>query len=337
MQQYSLRIKSYRTFPKNDNFLSDVAKYRWDKIKTFEMLRNEGVSVEVALAAIKVKKATLYRWRAALHEHGPRGLEPGSRRPKQLRKSHWSKALEQQVLALRRQFPMWGKKTLTTLLKRDYGQDVSESTVGRILTHLIRLDKVKPVRFYYGHAKAKRCRLFNKHAKRLLKGMKAKAPGELIQIDHMSVSVAPGFNIKHFEAVCPVTKIVIAEAYTSAGSLSAKRFLELLIKKIPFPIKSIQVDGGSEFMKDFESACETREIELYVIPPRTPELNGNVERANRTLRYEFYQFYQGIPELEPLKRALRDYLRLYNHFRPHQALKQATPVDYYRQHYLEAA
>ena len=90
-------------------------------------------------------------------------------------------------------------------------------------------------------------------------------------------------------------------------------------------------------MKNFEDACNAYGIELFVIPPRTPELNGNVERANRTLRYEFYQFYQGIPELEELRRALKDYLRLYNHFRPHQALKQETPVSYYQQHYLEVA
>jgi putative transposase len=337
MQQYSLRVKSYRSFPKNDNFLSEIAKYRLDKIQTFEMLRAEGVSVEVVLAAIKLKKATLYRWRSALQKHGPRGLEPESKRPKQLRKIQWSRGLEQQVLSLRRQFPMWGKKTLCTLLKRDYGQEVSESTVGRILAHLIKLDKIKPVRFYYGHVKAKRCRVFNKHAKRLIKGMKAQAPGELIQIDHMSVSVAPGFSVKHFEAACPVTKMVMAQAYSRAGALNAKKFLELLIRKLPFPIQSIQVDGGSEFMSNFEDACKEYGIALYVIPPRTPELNGNVERANRTLRYEFYQFYKGIPELGELREALKDYLRLYNHFRPHQALKQETPVSYYQQYYLGAA
>jgi len=337
MQQYSLRIKSYRNFPKNDNPLSEIAKYRLDKIQIFEMLMSEGVSVSIALMAIKVKKPTLYRWRAALKDNGPRGLEPDSKRPKNLRRPKWSKALEQQILALRRKFPMWGKKTLTTLLQRDYDHDVSESTVGRILTKLIKLNKIRPVSFYYGHAKAKRCRVFNKHAKRLIKGMKAKAPGELIQIDHMSVSVSAGFNVKHFEAVCPITKIVIAEAYGAAGSLNAKRFLEFLIKKLPFPIKSIQVDGGSEFMKNFEDACKEYGIELFVIPPRTPELNGHVERANRTLRYEFYQFYQGIPELGELRKSLKDYLRLYNHFRPHQALKQETPVSYYQQHYLEVA
>ena len=73
MQQYSLRIKSYRNFPKNDNPLSEIAKYRLDKIQTFEMLRAEGLSIEVSLVAIKLKKATLYRWRAALKKYGPRG------------------------------------------------------------------------------------------------------------------------------------------------------------------------------------------------------------------------------------------------------------------------
>lgn len=54
--------------------------------------------------------------------------------------------------------------------------------------------------------------------------MKAKAPGELIQIDHMSVSVAPGFSVKHFEAAYSVTKMVIAQAYSRAGALNAKNF-----------------------------------------------------------------------------------------------------------------
>ena len=61
MQQYSLRIKSYRNFPKNDNPLSEIAKYRLDKIQTFEMLRAEGLSIEITLVAIKIRMAILYR------------------------------------------------------------------------------------------------------------------------------------------------------------------------------------------------------------------------------------------------------------------------------------
>src|SRR5918993_370382 len=50
----------------------------------------------------------------------------------------------------------------------------------------------------------------------------------------------------------------------------------------------IQVDSGSEFMAEFEAACQTRAIRLFVLPPRSPKLNGCVERTNRTWRDEFY-------------------------------------------------
>ena len=52
MQQYSLRMKSYRSFPKNDNSLSQVARFRQEKIKAFKLLQSEGVSVETALTVV---------------------------------------------------------------------------------------------------------------------------------------------------------------------------------------------------------------------------------------------------------------------------------------------
>ncbi len=56
----------------------------------------------------------------------------------------------------------------------------------------------------------------------------------------------------------------------------------------PYKILSIQVDGGSEFMADFETACEQMKIPLIVLPPARPKYNGGVERGNRTFREEFY-------------------------------------------------
>ncbi len=58
---------------------------------------------------------------------------------------------------------------------------------------------------------------------------------------------------------------------------------------MPFKIKAIQVDGGSEFMAQFEEACQQRRIRLFVLPPRSPKLNGSVERAQRTHTEEFYE------------------------------------------------
>jgi transposase len=337
MQIKSLRLKSYRSWKVDDTPVSQTAKERYKKLQLIWQLREEGCSERLALEAIEASRATFYRWQADYRRQGIVGLEPKSSATKQARQPQWSRQLEQQVLHWRKRFPLWGKKTLTTLFNRERGLNVSESTIGRIIQKLIRLGKIKPVAFYLGKVKTKRRRIFNQHAKRWKKGMKAHQPGHLVQVDHMTVNIGPGMTIKHFEAICPVTKITVAQTYWNASSQTATQFLAFIQRRFPFAIQSLQVDGGSEFRKDFEAACQTHKIALFVLPPRSPELNGCVERCNRTLRYEFYQLYDGMLNLKSIRLALAGYLKVYNTFRPHQALKQATPMAYYQQHFQEAA
>ena len=173
---------------------------------------------------------------------------------------------------------------------------LSESTVGRIVARLVRLGRVEPVSFYYGQVKPKRRRTFTHHAKRWRYGMKAKAPGELMQADHMSVSFTEGACVKEFKATCPVSKWSGLQVYSRATSRNAKRFLAYLKAQAPFPIRSLQVDGGSEFRDEFEQACQASGIPLYVLPPKKPEYNGCVERANGTSRYEFYPYRRGAAD-----------------------------------------
>jgi len=74
-----------------------------------------------------------------------------------------------------------------------------------------------------------------------------------------------------------------------ATSLAAAHFLDALVDRMPFPIAALQVDGGSEFAAEFETACQQRNLPLFVLPPRSPKLNGQVERSHRTHHEEFYQ------------------------------------------------
>lgn len=336
MQIKSLRIKSYRSWRVDDRPMDETGQKRYQKISLYRQLRQEGCSEKSALQAIGVSRASCYRWQKAYQEDGVYGLRARSYTPHRQRQSTWDKHVEQQVLHLRLQFPLWGKKTLHTLLKRDRGINVSESTVGRILKKLMDQGKVKAVRFYYDRLKPKRSRAFNRHAKRWSKGMKAREIGELVQIDHMSVSIWPGQCVKHFEATCPLSKITVSQVYLNASSKTAAEFLAYVKKQLPFTLKSIQVDGGSEFRQEFEHACEQAQIPLYVLPPKSPELNGCVERCNRTLRYEFYRLYDGLCDYHHLRNSLGDYMKIYNTYRPHQALQQATPYAYYQHHFLEA-
>ncbi|MBU0618664.1 integrase core domain-containing protein, partial [Patescibacteria group bacterium] len=88
--------------------------------------------------------------------------------------------------------------------------------------------------------------------------------------------------------------------------------------------------GGSEFKKYFEQECKKRDIPLFVLPPRSPKLNGCVERANRTHREEFYEVNEVELSLIEHNKQLEEWQYIYNHIRPHQALDYLTPHEYYQ-------
>ena len=213
----------------------------------------------------------------------------------------------QAVLPLRQRYPVWGKRKLWKILVCDQHLDVSDSTVGRILRTLLAKGQIKPASCYYGRLKPGRQRQFTHPAKRWRYGMRARQPGELIQIDHMSVGMPAGFSLKEFKAACPVTGLVVLKVYSRATSRNAAHFLKYLITQLPFTLRWIPVDGGSEFRDKFEQACKDLGINLYVLPPRKPKWNGCVERANGPGRYEFYPFYQGSLTVAAVNRELADY------------------------------
>ena len=234
--------------------------------------------------------------------------------------------------APRRQHPSYGKAKLTVLLARDHGIPLSESTVGRILTDLMRRGLV--VR-YADATRIVRKRKFTGHVRRWAYNLRPTAPGEMLQIDHMTVNKHT-YRLKHFQAWDPVTKYTHAEVYSDATSANAARFLDGLQQALPFPVSSIQVDGGSEFMKDFEAACQAKGIPLYVLPPKRPQYNGGVERMNRTMRDDLYARKDLLAnDMADFRDAVRKATHTYNHYRPHQSLDNLTPAQYFAQ--LQAA
>ncbi len=117
--------------------------------------------------------------------------------------------------------------------------------------------------------------------------------------------------------------------YSHAKASSAKRFLGELIDKTPFTIKPIQVDGGSEFMAEFEQACEDVNIPLIVLPPSRPTYNGGVERGNPTFKEEFYYKRDLLADsIGAMRFELRKAVEKYNTYRPHHALAGLTPMAY---------
>ena len=68
-------------------------------------------------------------------------------------------------------------------------------------------------------------------------------------------------------------------------------------------------------------------IALFVLPPRSPRLNGKVERAHRTHQEEFYDLVDVPDDLAAHNTLLRAHEAVYNGVRPHQALGYLTPNE----------
>ena len=301
-------------------------RLRW--VRCWQTLRQQGLSASAAAEVLGLPRSTLYRWDRALREEGPAGLRSKSRRPRRVRSPTWSPELAQAVLELRERFPRWGKDKLAVLLRRG-GWSVSTSMVGRILTRLKARGVLRePPRHGVSAHRRPRPRPY---AVRKPREYRAREPGDIVQVDTLDVRPLPGVVLKHFTARDVVSRWDVIEVHTRATSRLAAQFLGSMRRRFPFSIKAIQVDGGSEFQAAFESACRDLGIRLFVLPPRSPKLNGHVERAQRTHTEESYELYDGELEMVPLNRALLEWERVYDTFRPHHSLDGRTPAEYLEQ------
>lgn len=271
-----------------------------------------------------IARSTFYRWQRRYDPRRLAFLEDRPSRPKRCRRPSWTVAQVVAVHQVRDRHPRWGKDKLAVVLRRE-GIRLSVSMVGRILADLKRRGVLQ-------EPKSPRVRPHSRHARpyavRKPKEHPQTAPGDLIQLDTMHLTPLPGLERRHFTAVDVVSRWSVTGVRATATAGTARDFLEELLIRMPFPVKAIQVDGGSEFMADFEAACQELSLPLFVLPPRSPKLNGHVERANRTHRAEFWEFYDGDLELPPLQTALRAWEETYNHLRPHHALGYRTPAEH---------
>lgn len=325
MQMKSLGLPRSRYLERAAIDLSQKARLR---LRWFDYYRAHGNKAALTCRYFGISRQTFYRWKRRYDPHLLASLEDGSHRPHRRRQPTWSGELAERLLRLRQQYPRWGKDKLGVLLGRE-GRRVSTSMVGRILTHLEKRGLlVEPLR---GGWRVRRPRPPRPWATRKPRDYTVEQPGDLVEVDTMDLRPVPGLVLKQFTARDVVSRWDVVEVRRRATSRAAASFLETLQERMPFPIRAIQVDGGSEFAALFEQACQQRGLRLLVLPPRSPKLNGHVERANRTHTEEFYEVTPCSLQIAQLNQELQDWERTYNTIRPHQALGYRTPQEFLTQ------
>ena len=295
-----------------------------------EMLKNKSPKAEI-LEKAGISRATFYRWKKNYKCCGITGLKELSRRPHRTReKSALTSDAMEAIKQARLGHPMYGKAKIRAVLSKA-GIMLSESSIGRALSHFMRRGAVEPVNALKCRKERKIIRQFtHTNAKRIPKGHKSP-----MQLDHTIIGTPGGRAFRVFAAYDRESRICLFRAYSAASSGNAARFMEYVLKSCPRSVKEIQTDGGSEFMGEFDEFNREHGITHYVLPPRSPEMNGGVERFNQTLQDEYIlQHWEEIPEDEnEFNRLLERFQNDYNYNRPHRALKGSdglllTPAEY---------
>jgi transposase InsO family protein len=276
-----------------------------------EYARLSGNAVR-ACREFSVPRSTFYRWKAALAREGEAGLIDKKPIPKSWPNQIRPEVIEK-VLHLRRTYHL-GPQRIVWYLERYHGVTISGSSVYRALQRngLSRLPRTASRRTVHTRRYAKQ------------------VPGHHIQVDvkFLNLLSADGHKVRRYQytAIDDATRIRALRIFRRHNQKSAIAFLNYVVEKFPFRIHTVRTDRGHEFQAQFHWHVEDQGIRHVYIKPRTPQLNGKVERSHRSDQEEFYQLLTYTDDVD-LNAKLEEWERFYNYGRPHGALDGKTPYE----------
>ncbi len=267
---------------------------------------------------------TISRWVRSYEERGVRGLENGSRRPRNVRQPQTPATVVQRILELREESPGCGREKLNRLLLAE-GVAISPKSIDRVIARLKARGVLREPALVRRSPKPHLKRLRRPH------GLSVEQPGALVQMDSKQVRMANGRTVFQFGAIdCFTRKRVVALA-PRLTSREGASFLHKVLSGFPFPVQAIQSDGGSEFLGEFSQTVKELKLTHYFNRPNYPQGNGRIERSFRTDDDEFYHVHDLPADFGGIETALLAWNHRYESRRLHQALGYLTPDQFYQQ------
>lgn len=235
---------------------------------------------------------------------GVEGLSAESRKPKSSPGLKRTTSIVSLILELRRARRM-GARRLQSELRRHHGTRLSLATIHNVLkTH-----NIEPL---------KRGLPYRKGVIRYSRPV----PGDRVQMD--TCKIAPG--VYQYTAVDDCSRFRVLAIYPRRNATNTLDFIDHVTEEMPFPIQRIQTDRGLEF---FAEKVQRRFMDLAIKfrpnKPRSPHLNGKVERSQQT---DLHEFWATVDLTDPkLDALLSEWQHFYNWDRPHGALHGKSPID----------
>ena len=282
-----------------------------------------------AKEAFGASRPTLFRWQKDLKDGGGKleALNPESTAPKNKRKRIIPEEVKKLIIE-ERSHEKIGKEKLAKLLYDDGIAKLSDSTVGRMLLDLKNQGKFPdPKKFSLSGKTGKLIEKKTKKPKRKLRskghmGQLAKADTIIRFTDGIKRYILTGIDLE--------TEFGFAYAYVSHSSKTAAEFMKTFKQVAPISLTHVQTDNGSEFADHFEAYCGKEGIVHFHAYPRTPKMQSEIERFNRTLSEAFISRNRHLLayDIDEFNKRLMEWLLWYNTRRPHWSIGLISPLRY---------
>ena len=295
---------------------SDIARFR---LIVLDHLYQYGW--KAASDAYKVKRSTLFDWKRRFEQSGKKlsSLVPRSTRPHQRRQLKTDMRLNALIRSIREEHGNLGKVKLKPFI------DAYASSLGIGSYGIAKINKVI-VRNHYYFDRPRSKKRKKTGITRIKRTPTQTLPG-YIQMDCITLWVL-GKKVCFITAIDVFTRFAWCKKVPSLTSYQARLAFEEFTSQYPHLVREVQTDNGSEFLGEFDSYLEEMDIPHHFIYPRSPKINGTIERFNRTIQDEFLSRSDELysHQWDRFQVKLTGYLTWYNTQRPHHSLKLKTPL-----------
>lgn len=263
-----------------------------------------------------ISRKSFYKWKRRHTQYGDAGLCDRPRTPQRSPRAT-AREVVSKILYLRQHYH-FGPSRIAAYLHRFHQIKIAGSSVHRILKR-------------QGMNRLPANQKHQSHGKRWQRYEKPQ-PGHRLQLDVKFLERLPGTQrrLYQFTAIDDCTRIRVLKVYPACNQRTAIQFIDEVLRRLPFRVQVVQTDNGAEFQSQFHWHVQDLDIRHVYIRPRTPHLNGKVERSHRVDDQEFYQLLDkdGISDdIHLFNEKLREWEDYYNYHRPHGGLDGQTPYE----------
>ena len=263
--------------------------------------------IRAASRHFDLNRKTIRAWCRRFRAEGVYGLLPRYRAQRKMRVPDDVVALLDQA---RREFE-YGAARAQIWLRRVHKRNLPVATIHRVFK---RLGMPRLARRQKRVRRPRQLKLFEKPN-----------PGDSVQVDVKVVRIA-GQRAYQYTALDDCTRFRVLRLYRHQNQTSSQRFFNELRRVLPFPIRTLQCDNGTEFAFGFGLTVQQAGVRLRHIRPRCPEQNGKVERSHRIDSEEFWSKHHAH-DFDSTSDALLRWERFYNLERFAVVLKGETPAE----------